>query len=507
MDRSIDMVECILALWSGAKAYLPLDGQTPIQRLEYIVNDASIEFLIFSKKYLREAHHLLWACESVKNVFCIDSFDNIAEVERSNESMRRELWEYVGESSVDDITGGGWINSYTSRPFTQAEMDEYADNTLTKLRPYLRDDSRVLEIGCASGISMFRIAPLVKHYTGTDLSRVIIEKNRKRVAEEQLSNITLHTLYAHEIDQIEGGFDVIVINSVIQNFHGYNYLLDVIARSIARLTPNGVLFIGDVMDLGQKKNMIDSLESFRKQTGGVFATKLDWSEELFVSREFFNNLQYQFNGISRVTISNKVYTIENELTDFRFDVVIEVNKSIHKQSHGAGIKRVWDQRALADITPDNNFNLSTPDDIAYVIYTSGSTGQPKGVVIEHRGMLNHLYAKISELSLDNESVIVQNASHCFDISVWQFFAALMVGGTTVVIDNETVAVAENFMAELERHAVDIAEVVPSYLAELLVITERSGVNAWTSHLKYMVVTGEVLHHGLAKRWFKACPNI
>ncbi|MBV7340144.1 AMP-binding protein [Chloroflexi bacterium TSY] len=68
---------------------------------------------------------------------------------------------------------------------------------------------------------------------------------------------------------------------------------------------------------------------------------------------------------------------------------------------------------------------STPTNLAYVIYTSGSTGLPKGAMVEQRGMVNHLYAKIQDLALTAEDLIAQNASQSFDISVWQFLAGLL----------------------------------------------------------------------------------
>ena len=63
---------------------------------------------------------------------------------------------------------------------------------------------------------------------------------------------------------------------------------------------------------------------------------------------------------------------------------------------------------------------SHPESNAYVIYTSGSTGAPKGAMVTHRGMLNHLAAKAHDLGLGPQDVIAQTASQCFDISVWQF---------------------------------------------------------------------------------------
>ena len=78
-----------------------------------------------------------------------------------------------------------------------------------------------------------------------------------------------------------------------------------------------------------------------------------------------------------------------------------------------------------------------PEQLAYLLFTSGSTGVPKGAMIEHRGMLNHLHAKVAALGIGAGDRVVQNASQCFDISVWQMLVALLVGGTTHVVDDET----------------------------------------------------------------------
>jgi amino acid adenylation domain-containing protein len=143
-----------------------------------------------------------------------------------------------------------------------------------------------------------------------------------------------------------------------------------------------------------------------------------------------------------------------------------------------------------------------PESLAYVIYTSGSTGKPKGVMIEHIGMLNHLFAKIAEFELDGESVVAQNASHCFDISIWQWFAALLVGGRTVIYDNETVLNPE---AQLQRFAADgvtVFETVPSYLEVMLSVVEEKQLAAQFATLRYMIVNGEVFKPALVRKWFE-----
>ena len=75
--------------------------------------------------------------------------------------------------------------------------------------------------------------------------------------------------------------------------------------------------------------------------------------------------------------------------------------------------------------------------LAYVLYTSGSTGAPKGAMVEHRGMLNHLHAKVRDLGLTADDTLAQTAPLGFDISVWQFLAPLLAGGRVWIADEAT----------------------------------------------------------------------
>src|SRR5260370_11116287 len=83
-----------------------------------------------------------------------------------------------------------------------------------------------------------------------------------------------------------------------------------------------------------------------------------------------------------------------------------------------------------------------PGQLAYIYFTSGSTGEPKGAMCEHAGMLNHIYAKIDDLGIGEGDVVAQTATQCFDISLWQLVAALLVGRRTLIGEHETLLAAE-----------------------------------------------------------------
>jgi iturin family lipopeptide synthetase B len=143
--------------------------------------------------------------------------------------------------------------------------------------------------------------------------------------------------------------------------------------------------------------------------------------------------------------------------------------------------------------------------LAYVIYTSGSTGSPKGSMIEHTGMMNHIHAKIRDLRITGESIIAQNASHTFDISIWQFFSALTRGGKTVIYTNEVILEPGRFINQVMENRVTILEVVPSYLSLML---DSLDLNPGRfEFLEYLLVTGEEVKQPLLERWFKKYPGI
>lgn len=146
-------------------------------------------------------------------------------------------------------------------------------------------------------------------------------------------------------------------------------------------------------------------------------------------------------------------------------------------------------------------------DLAYVLFTSGSTGTPKGVMIEQLGFMNHLVSMVRHVGLSAGSVIAQNASHCFDVSVWQMVCALLEGGRVEIFLNDETHDLEAFISLMRSRRVEVLEVVPSYLGAMLDHLEQEGADAALPDLRVLLVTGEVTSTALIRRWFARFPRV
>src|SRR6266705_740157 len=146
-----------------------------------------------------------------------------------------------------------------------------------------------------------------------------------------------------------------------------------------------------------------------------------------------------------------------------------------------------------------------PDQLAYIYFTSGSTGEPKGAMCEHAGLLNHLLAKIGDLKIGEGTVVAETAPQCFDISLWQLISALLVGGRTLIIEQEMILDAKRFIDKIVAARVNVVQVVPSYL-EVLVSYLGQHPSEFKD-LEYVVATGEALKKELVERWFALQPRI
>ncbi|MET8286713.1 amino acid adenylation domain-containing protein [Streptomyces sp. NPDC005132] len=171
-----------------------------------------------------------------------------------------------------------------------------------------------------------------------------------------------------------------------------------------------------------------------------------------------------------------------------------------------GVERLLAGTAYEEQHDDSDLGVKvTAGQLAYIYFTSGSTGEPKGAMCEHAGMLNHLYAKIDDLGIDQDRVVAQTAPQCFDISLWQLLAALLVGGRTLLVGQQVIVDVERFVDTLVQGRVGVAQVVPSYLEVVVSYLEQHPREL--PDLTRVSVTGEALKRELVQRWFAIQPAI
>jgi amino acid adenylation domain-containing protein len=92
--------------------------------------------------------------------------------------------------------------------------------------------------------------------------------------------------------------------------------------------------------------------------------------------------------------------------------------------------------------------------LAYVMYTSGSTGQPKGVMIEQRGILR-LVCGTDYMHIEPHDVVAQSSNSAFDASTYEVWAALLNGATLDVVDAETLVVPEHLADAIARRGITV----------------------------------------------------
>ncbi|MBO4205328.1 amino acid adenylation domain-containing protein [Micromonospora echinofusca] len=146
-----------------------------------------------------------------------------------------------------------------------------------------------------------------------------------------------------------------------------------------------------------------------------------------------------------------------------------------------------------------------PQDPAYVIFTSGSTGRPKGVPVTHRSMLNYLDWAIGAFGYRPGDRLAQTASICFDASVRQLLAPLLVGATVVTFTRDLLRDPAALLTRLERDRVTVWSSVPTLWERILRAAEeratRDGVPPDLTSLRWVHVGGEELSPVPVRRWY------
>src|SRR5579883_1475478 len=257
---------------------------------------------------------------------------------QSFQAEQVELWQQVFNDSyhrqqtlINDPTLNlaGWNDSYTGKPIPQAAMQEWRDTTVAQILEL--EPKWVWEIGCGTGMLLFKVAPHCQHYLGTDFSLSALQYIEQHLEEQSLKGkVSLKNSAAHQFEGIEtNAYDLVILNSVIQYFPSLDYLLEVLEGVVKAVATHGAIFIGDVRNLLLLDAFHTSVEFYRgfdelsiEDLRQQIQKSIRTEEELLIDPDFFIALKKRFPRISQVHIQLKRGYAQTEMSRFRYDVIL-----------------------------------------------------------------------------------------------------------------------------------------------------------------------------------------
>jgi pristinamycin I synthase-3/4 len=249
-----------------------------------------------------------------------------------------QAWQQVWDNTYQDgdrqpgnFNTTGWQNSYTRQAMSVADMREWVDQTVARIRSL--HAGRVLEIGCGTGLLLTRLAPECASYTGIDFSPAALSgladhlKNR-----DDLKHVELRHGMAQDLSFLaDASVDLVILNSVIQYFPSVDYLLTVLREAIRVTAAGGHIFIGDVRSLPLLDAYHTAIQLHAASPGTPLA-ELRYrirrargaEKELVLDPALFEQLARDFQGLESFEILLKAGSLRNELNEFRYDAVATV---------------------------------------------------------------------------------------------------------------------------------------------------------------------------------------
>lgn len=241
-----------------------------------------------------------------------------------------EVYTQPAPSERGDFNIAGWNSSYTGVAINAAEMREWLDGTVARIAAL--QPRRVWEIGCGTGLLLLRLAAGAESYLGTDFSAPALSHVAGQLLALGLTQVRLAQRLADDFTGVEPRqLDTVVLNSIIQYFPSLDYLLSVLQGAVEAVGDGGAVFVGDVRHFGLLRQFhtsvqlhqtadTDSLGSLREKV----RRQVELENELVVAPALFHSLRLRLPRVSRVEVLHKRGTFRNELSLYRYDVILHV---------------------------------------------------------------------------------------------------------------------------------------------------------------------------------------
>jgi amino acid adenylation domain-containing protein len=154
------------------------------------------------------------------------------------------------------------------------------------------------------------------------------------------------------------------------------------------------------------------------------------------------------------------------------------------------LEQEWEQ--IAHESDNNPAGILAGANLAYVIYTSGSTGQPKGIQVEHKGLVNLLHSIKRKIGISDQDILLSVATISFDMSALDLFLPLTVGARVALVSHEAACDGRQLNEQLENSRATVMQATPATWRMLL----EAG---WQGGQTFKVLCGgEALSLDLAK---------
>ena len=507
-----------LGVLRSGGVYVPLDPALPVRRRQDMLNDCGASLLLTDAACAGEGERLREYCPALRLLVCVSRPRFEDAVEAPGELMALELWEHITGTGAD----GSWRQYADGTPLPARYMEELARNVLAKTADTLGPTASVLDIGGGSGAVSRQVLRQCGRYTAVEISRAELERVGAMGAACNVP-VATHAMEAADIGLLRQTYDVVLLNSVMENFPGFNYARAVLDKAYALLREGGLIFAGAVWDSARRGQMAAALRQYAEETGDSKGlNRLEDGRELMFPRSFFEDWAAAHGGVELEFSALDVSL--PELGAYRYDVRIRKCSAVaahplprtrfglddlceqgnpHEQHHLCEPDALRGQHTLCE--SDRMAEGSLPErqagDAAYIIYTSGSTGRPKGVLVEHGALANLTDNLLNRVAAPAADAVPEQmallASFSFDASL-QGLALLCGGHTLFPVADAVRRDPEALHRFLERRRITLCDGTPSLFGLLLDYWQAHGLH---TAVRTWLLGGEALPADVLSRFF------